>query len=73
MLRKNISFWVICLSAMLLTNASNKPTETARRLIYSHDNHTFDHPDFIKLVKNSVMWAVGKKAPGRARWLEATG
>ncbi len=56
MLRKNISSWIICLSALLLTSASNKSTETG------HDDHTFNNPDFIKLVKNGVMWAVGEKA-----------
>ncbi len=29
---------------------------------YGHDEHTFDNPDFIRLVKNGVIWAVGEKA-----------
>jgi putative membrane-bound dehydrogenase-like protein len=29
---------------------------------YGHDEHTFNNPDFIQLVRNGVIWAVGEKA-----------
>ncbi len=29
---------------------------------YGHDEHTFNNPDFLHLVKNGILWAVGEKA-----------
>jgi len=29
---------------------------------YGHDEHTFNNPDFLHLVKNGIIWAVGEKA-----------
>ncbi|MEP7258861.1 MAG: ThuA domain-containing protein, partial [Flavitalea sp.] len=29
---------------------------------YGHDENTFTNPDFIKLVRNGILWAVGDKA-----------
>ncbi|MDB5155434.1 MAG: dehydrogenase [Mucilaginibacter sp.] len=29
---------------------------------YGHDEHTWKNPDFLKMLENGVVWAVGKKA-----------
>jgi len=29
---------------------------------YGHDEHTWKNPDFLKMLENGVIWAVGKKA-----------
>lgn len=29
---------------------------------YGHDEHTWKNPDFLKMMENGVIWAVGKKA-----------
>ena len=36
---------------------------------YGHDDNTFQHPSFLKLVRNGIFWAVGDKAANRVKSL----